>query len=185
MHAWNFVLLCAWHILYGMQSRYLRVYSVLMNKHKINVCIQLSSSMGVWCNGSMLCSKGSGLGSIPGAPSSFSFLSFPINTITSTALVYAWNHRSNQCLSVYCSISHSYHHRLILLLSRSILFLFDILGVKALSHILDVVFSKTFSPDKSLRQKFSKIQHLRCETGPFLSRFMVQQVPRDGPNQIE
>ena len=40
--------------------------------------------------------------------------------------------------------------------------------IKALSHILDVVFSKTFSPDKSLRKKFLKIQHLRFETGPFV-----------------
>ena len=41
-----------------------------------------------------------------------------------------------------------------------------IMFLKVMSHILDVVFSKTFSADKSLRKKFLKIQHLRCETEP-------------------
>ena len=40
---------------------------------------------------------------------------------------------------------------------------------KALSHILDVALSKTFSPDKSLRKKFSNVQHLRCGSGPLVN----------------
>ena len=39
-------------------------------------------------------------------------------------------------------------------------------GKKALSHFLDVVFSKTFFVGICREKKFSKIQHLRCETGP-------------------
>ena len=41
---------------------------------------------------------------------------------------------------------------------------------KALSHILDVVFSKTFFGGICREKKFSKIQHLRCETGPLTVR---------------
>ena len=41
-----------------------------------------------------------------------------------------------------------------------------LLYLKALSHILDVVFSKTFFGGICREKKFSKIQHLRCETGP-------------------
>ena len=40
---------------------------------------------------------------------------------------------------------------------------------KALSHFLDVVFSKTFFVGICREKKFSKIQHLRCETGPLIS----------------
>ena len=41
------------------------------------------------------------------------------------------------------------------------------LKLKALSHFLDVVFSKTFFVGICREKKFSKIQHLRCETEPF------------------
>ena len=43
----------------------------------------------------------------------------------------------------------------------------DALLRKALSHFLDVVFSKTFFVGICREKKFSKIQRLRCETGPF------------------
>ena len=42
---------------------------------------------------------------------------------------------------------------------------------KALSHFLDVVFSKTFFVGICREKKFSKIQRLRCETGPLDNAF--------------